>query len=150
MLTQYDLATWTFDEIQIGQFATLEYTVDEESIDQFARLSGDFSPLHMNDQFAKQSRYGERIAHGMLACIPISTLVGMRLPGENAVLLSVQIEFAQPAKQGETLLLRGEVLRKIPMTHSIVINLIITNIQTNEIVTRGRAIVLVEEPISEL
>jgi len=144
--TKLDFSIQSFEDIQVGQSATIEFIIKAEDIDSFAKLSGDFNPLHMDEQFARRTRYRERIAHGMLTCSPISALVGMCLPGKNAILLSQQVRFINPAKIGDALSIYGEVKAKSSATHAIVVAFKILNKQSGQLVANGEVQVLVADP----
>ena len=97
---ELQLSTLTFEQIRPGQSVCLEFRVAPEDVDAFARISGDHSPLHMDEQFARRRRYRGRVAHGMLVCAPVSALIGMCLPGLNATLLSLRVQFLAPVRAG--------------------------------------------------
>lgn len=71
----------TFDDLKIGQKASLTKTITEEDLSHFIAITGDTNPLHVDESFAKQTFFGQRIAHGMLSASLFSTLVGMQIPG---------------------------------------------------------------------
>ena len=76
-----------FDEIQVGQAAQFSKTISEADVYIFAGLCGDFNPLHVNTEFARDSVFKERIVHGMLSASLISTVLGTALPGVNTIYL---------------------------------------------------------------
>ncbi|MFN2432293.1 MAG: MaoC/PaaZ C-terminal domain-containing protein, partial [Gemmatimonadota bacterium] len=65
-----DLRSLRLDEVRVGDHAALHYVVGEDDVECFARLTGDRSPLHVDEAFARSSRYGARVAHGMLVAAP--------------------------------------------------------------------------------
>jgi 3-hydroxybutyryl-CoA dehydratase len=89
--------------IAIGQTASLTQTITEQHISLFAQASGDFNPLHMDHEFAKTTRFGERIAHGLLTAGLISAVLGSELPGPGSIYLSQSLRFLRPAKIGDTI-----------------------------------------------
>ena len=108
MLTRLlDQKTHTLEEIQVGQSAEFDLRIDEQEVQAFAELSGDFSSLHMDPEAARRSRFRERVVHGMLPMTALSALVGMALPGRNAILLSVEVSFGAPVRLGDRLRVSG-------------------------------------------
>jgi len=80
---------------------TLLRTVMETTVTQFAAVSGDINPIHLSDDYAAQTRFGQRIAHGMFTASLISAVIGTRLPGPGAVYLSQTLRFLAPVKIGD-------------------------------------------------
>ena len=141
--------TLTFEEVQVGQSASFAFKVEEEHVENFARLSGDFSPVHMDEQLARRTRYRERVAQGMLVCAPVSSLIGMCLPGKHAILLRQQVDFLHPVKIGDELTVYGEVKSKSEATQAIVLRFKIANLRSGQTVVRGQANVQVAQPPKE-
>lgn len=103
----------TFDELKMGEkMVFAPTTVTEAHITLFAGISGDFNPLHVNEEFAKKTLFEGRIAHGMLTASIMSGPVGMLLAGTSMALLGVSFKFTAPVKAGDTLHIEGEVLEK--------------------------------------
>ncbi|MDN0082177.1 MaoC family dehydratase [Crenobacter sp. SG2305] len=96
------MATVFFEDIQIGQSASYAKTINEADILLFAGVSGDDNPVHINQEYAETTRFGGRIAHGMLTASLISTVVGTKLPGEGAIYVSQSTQFKAPVRIGET------------------------------------------------
>ena len=80
---------------------TLLRTVMASTVNQFAEVSGDVNPIHLSDDFAASTRFGQRIAHGMFTASLISAVIGTRLPGPGAVYLSQTLRFLAPVKIGD-------------------------------------------------
>ena len=76
-------------EISIGDYRAFDRTMTAEIVNQFALVSGDWSPLHVNDTYASSTRFGKRVVHGLLLQSHFSTMVGMLLPGTRALLQSI-------------------------------------------------------------
>ena len=89
------------EEIQVGQSASYDRVVTAEDIDCFAELSGDNNPVHLDEDFAKQTIFNGRIAHGMLAASFISTTVGTKLPGFGSIYVSQILKFKAPVRIGD-------------------------------------------------
>jgi len=127
-----------FEDIQIGDPASLEKTILEEDIEAFAKLTGDRNPIHMDQSFAENSKFGARVSHGMLTSSFISTLIGMTLPGEGAILTNISLDFKKPVFIGDTLLTNIEVIKKVLLTKQIFLKILISN-QNSLVVASGTA-----------
>ena len=92
-----------FEDLSVGMSARDERLVDDALIRQFAAVSGDHNPVHLDEDYAKTTRFGGRIAHGMLGGALISAVLGMQLPCPGTVYLSQSLSFRRPVKLGETL-----------------------------------------------
>lgn len=90
-------------ELSVGLRAEKEFLVTEETGAAFAEISQDKNPLHLDKEYAAQTRFGRRIAHGMLAGSYISAMIGMELPGEGAVYMKQELTFLKPVYYGDTL-----------------------------------------------
>ena len=129
-----------YDEIQVGDQASLTKTITDEDVINFAKLTGDVNPIHILDSFAKTTMFKERIAHGMLVSSFISTILGTKLPGKNTIYLSQNVSFRAPVKIGDTLRVVAEVIKNV----TIKIITLQTNIynQSDDIVVEGTATIL--------
>ena len=70
--------------------------ITEEDVKQFSIISGDINPIHLDDEYAKRTRFGKRIAHGILVASHISALIANKLPGEGSIYLSQSLKFLSP------------------------------------------------------
>lgn len=102
-----------FEDLTIGQSEGLMRTVMERDVALFAELSGDANPIHLCDHYAAGTKFGQRIAHGMLTASLISALLGTRLPGPGAVYLSQTLTFLAPVKIGDVVTARVEVVELV-------------------------------------
>ena len=91
-----------FEDLAIGQTASLGKTISEADILMFAAVSLDTNPVHLNEEAAKASIFGTRIAHGMLSAGLISAVLGTQLPGPGTLYMSQQLRFRAPVKIGDT------------------------------------------------
>src|SRR5476649_1260528 len=91
------------EDLKVGQSAMFGKTVTEADIAAFASVSGDTNPIHLHAGFARTTRFGQRIAHGMLSGSFISTVIGTKLPGPGAVYVSQTMNFMAPVMIGETI-----------------------------------------------
>ena len=90
------------DEIQIDMRATYSHTVTDADVKSFAELSGDNNPLHLNDEFATNSKFGARIAHGMYLASFFPALMGNQITGPGSVYVSQNLRFKKPVYLGDT------------------------------------------------
>ena len=93
----------------IGEEAILTKIISDDDIKAFARISGDHNPEHMNEEYAKGTIFGGRIAHGMLVTSLISAVLGTSLPGPGAIYLSQQLRFLAPVRPGDEVTARVSV-----------------------------------------
>ena len=93
--------SFTIHQLQLGMTAEFVKTFTQQDVDDFARVSGDCNPVHLDAEFAAQSRFGRPIAHGMLTASLISACLGQRLPGQGTVYLSQSVRFMAPVYPGE-------------------------------------------------
>jgi 3-hydroxybutyryl-CoA dehydratase len=99
----------TIDELKVGDSAQLSKTVSETDVYLFAGITGDFNPAHVDEEYAKKTYFGARIAHGLLSAGFISAVIGNRLPGPGAVYLRQELTFLGAVKIGDTITARVEV-----------------------------------------
>ncbi len=98
-----------YEDIKIGDIFDFERTITEDDVKKFAELTGDFSSLHMDGEYADKTEFRGRIAHGMLLGSLFSTLVGMMIPGERALYLSQDLKFKNPFRFPGKIFIRGKV-----------------------------------------
>jgi 3-hydroxybutyryl-CoA dehydratase len=103
-----------FEDLSVGQEASLSKTVTEANIAAFAEISGDKNPVHLDAQYAAGTMFKERIAHGMLSAAYISAVFGMKLPGPGAIYISQTLNFKAPVKIGDTVVTTVKVAELIP------------------------------------
>ena len=136
------LSEYSFDEIEIGLNHNFEIIITKKLIEDFAKISGDFNPLHMDEQYAKKTKFGKRVCHGMLLASFFSKLVGMYLPGKNALYFSQNLNFIGPCFIGDIVIVKGKVMNKSEATKMIKIETTIKN-NTGKLLVEGIAQVLV-------
>lgn len=90
------------DEMSIGMSASYSQTITDADIKGFAGISGDNNPVHMSDEYAAESRFGKRIAHGFISASFFSALFGTRIPGPGCVYVSQNLNFKRPVYIGDT------------------------------------------------
>lgn len=143
-----NMSGYGIDEIYLGMTRSVSKTISESDIYTFAGLIGDINPLHVNEEYAKTTRFGERIAHGMLTASFFSTLVGMLIPGAAAIYLSQTCEFILPVKIGDTITATGEVTKVITDKRVAYMRTTVVN-QRGELVVDGEAKVMATKPIKK-
>ena len=136
------IASYCIEDLSVGQSASYERKVTDAEVRRFAEVSGDFNPLHLDEEFAKTTRFEGRIAHGMLAVTFLSTVLGTRLPGAGCIFMGANFKFKAPVRiddvvratcsvreintvkkrvtfdcvcaVGDTIVVEGEALVKVP------------------------------------
>lgn len=130
-----------FEDLRIGMFEEVGKTITEADIVNYAGLSLDINPIHLNNEYAKNSIFKERIAHGMLTSGLISAVLGTKLPGEGSIYLSQTLKFISPVKMGDTITAKAEIIDINPEKKIITIKTTCIN-QNKNIVIDGEAKVL--------
>ena len=98
-----------FDELALGQSAERSHVVSAGDLEAFAAVSGDTNPVHLDEDYAKATPFGGRIAHGMLSAAYISAVLGTQLPGPGAIYLGQSLRFRRPVKIGDVVTARATV-----------------------------------------
>ena len=98
------------DDLTVGASAEYAKTVTDADVMAFAEVTGDFNPVHVDEEAAARSSFGGRIAHGMLAAGLISAVLAMKLPGPGTIYLGQTLRFTRPVRIGDTVTARVEVL----------------------------------------
>ena len=101
-----------FEEISIGQKVSFDLQITKEMVEKFAEVSGDYNPLHMDENYAKNSQFKQRISHGMLLGSFFSQLVGMHIPGKKCLYLSQNLNFHNPCYIDDEIFVDGTVKQK--------------------------------------
>lgn len=141
-------AEYQFDEIILGTKTKFTVQINESLINEFARISGDNNPLHMDERYAAKTPFGKRVCHGMLLASFFSRLVGMHMPGKNALYFSQTLNFQTPCFVGDEVAIEGEVIDKSQSTRIITIKTTAYN-QLGKCIVDGIAKVIVRENISK-
>ena len=125
-----------------GDTASLSKTIGDDDIRAFANATGDHNPLHIDEEFARQTRFGKRIAHGMLSASLISAVIANDLPGQGSIYLGQTLQFVAPVFPGDTVTARVTVTSIREDKPIIKLETVCTN-QRDEVVIKGEATVLV-------
>lgn len=104
------LENFTYDEISLGQTAEYVRTVTERDVTLFAAMSGDINPVHLDEEFARTTRFGGRIAHGMMTGALVSAALACVLPGPGTIYLNQSLRFTAPVKIGDAITVRLKVI----------------------------------------
>ncbi len=128
----------TFDEIAIGDGASLSRKVSQRDIDLFAVISGDVNPTHMDPAYAKADTFHKIIAHGMLGAGLISSVLGTKLPGPGTIYLGQDMRFLHPVSIGDTITATLKVTEKHPDRGDLALDCRCTN-QSGQLVISGTA-----------
>lgn len=130
------------NNFSIGQVESFTRTITETDLVMYAGLSGDYNPIHVDVEYSKNTRFGERIAHGLLTSSLISRLLGMHLPGPGSVYLDQTLKFLKPVFIGDTIKTTGEIIEIIEDKKIIKLRTICQK-QDGSIVLEGIATMLV-------
>ena len=117
----------TYDEIQVGDSATLTRTLKPEDIQLFAIMSGDVNPAHVDPEYAHSSMFQEVIAHGMWGGALISTVLGTEFPGPGTIYISQTLRFSRPVKVGDTITIKITCTKKFDHNKHMVFDCLCTN-----------------------
>ncbi|MGG3738459.1 MaoC family dehydratase [Aeribacillus pallidus] len=125
-----------------GQTASCSKTITEADVVLYAGLSGDFNPIHIDKEYAKNTRFKERIAHGLLTSSLLSQLLGMYLPGKGSIYMEQTLRFTAPVYIGDTITATATVQEFIEEKNIIKLLTECRN-QKGELVLMGSAVMLV-------
>ena len=132
------------DEITVGMTAEHAKTVTEADVVLFAGITGDFNPVHVDAEAAAKSRFGARIAHGMLSAGFVSAVIAMKLPGPGSIYMSQSLRFTRPVMIGDTVTARVEVVEVMEAKKRIRLTTVCRN-QRGEMVLDGEALMMVPD-----
>jgi 3-hydroxybutyryl-CoA dehydratase len=131
----------SYDELQIGEEASFTKTIAETDVYLFAGISGDFNPMHVNEEFAKTTPFKTRIAHGALPQSLIAPVLGTKLPGLGTVAVEISCRFKAPTFFGDTITAKAKVSEKMEKKRWVRMALTWTN-QRGETIADGEAVVI--------
>ncbi|WP_174714048.1 MaoC family dehydratase [Candidatus Viridilinea mediisalina] len=132
------------NKLTIGQSASMRKTITEADVVLYAAISGDQNPVHIDELAAQESRFGRRIAHGMLAAGLISAVLGMRLPGPGTVYLKQTLSFRKPIYINDTVTTTVEVIHMREDKPIVTLATQVVN-QDGEVVVEGESLVFCGE-----
>lgn len=132
-----------FDELTIGKTAEYTKTITDSDVMAFAEVTGDFNPIHVDEAAAAKTRFGGRIAHGMLSAGLVSAAIGNKLPGAGSIYLAQTLRFTLPVRIGDTITASIAIIEVLPKRR-VKLSTICTN-QNGEKVLDGEATVMLDE-----
>ena len=130
-----------FEDLEEGMVDLFTKTVTDSDIVTFAGVSGDTNPVHLNHEFASQTRFKGRIAHGMLTASFISTVIGTKLPGPGCIYVSQSLRFTAPVRAGDTVSATCMVSKLIPKKRFVDLDTVCT--VDGKVVIDGEATIMV-------
>lgn len=129
-----------FDKISVGDSAEVSKTITEQNINDFAQVSGDHNPAHLDEEYANNTAFKHRIAHGMFVSSLISSVLGNELPGHGTIYMTQSLKFMAPVYINDTITARVEVIEMISEKKRIIFKTTCTN-QEGKTVIDGEALV---------
>lgn len=135
-----DIGGYDFEDLQPGMRATFAKTITEADIVMFSAVSGDNNAVHINEDFARQTAFKGRIAHGMLSASVISAAIAGRLPGPGTIYLGQNLQFRAPVRPGDTV--QAEVVVKELFAEKRRVALTTTCTVNGKVVIDGDALVM--------
>ena len=130
-----------FNELSLGDADEYRKTITETDLVLFAGLTGDNNPMHIDEEFASQTRFGGRIIHGMLTASFLSSVIGMKMPGPGCIYMGQNLRFLKPVHIGDTVTARATVIEIFPEKQRI--KLLTECLVCGEVVLTGDALVWV-------
>ena len=128
--------------LKVGDTFTISREITDELIKNFAEVSGDYNPIHLDEEFAAGTRFGKRIAHGMLGASFISAVLGYKLSEQKVVYLSQSLKFTAPVFIGDTVITTATV-KNIRSEKGIVTLETICAKQDGMVAVTGQAMVMI-------
>lgn len=101
--------SFAIEEIKVGMTASYSQTITDADVKAFAGVSGDHNPVHLSEEYARDSRFKDRIAHGLLTASFFSAIFGTKLPGEGCVYAGQNLQFKRPVYLGDTVVAKVTV-----------------------------------------
>jgi 3-hydroxybutyryl-CoA dehydratase len=128
--------------VHVGDQVTRTQTITDDMVRTFAELTGDTNPVHLDEEYAATTRFGRRIAHGMIAAGLISATLANDLPGPGTVYLGQDLKFRGPVFLDDTVLVKVEVVKVREDKPIVTLSTVCTN-QDGAVVLDGEAVVMV-------
>lgn len=138
----------TFDELKVGDTASLVRTLTHKDIEVFAIMSGDVNPSHVDESFAKSDMFHKVVAHGMWGGALISTVLGTELPGPGTIYTDQSLHFHRPVTLGDTITISVKLAKKIEKGHRVVFECRATNQRGENVIDGIAEVIAPDEKIS--
>ena len=142
------IANRTFDELKLGDSASLARTLTRADIELFAVMSGDVNPAHLDDEYARSDMFHKVIAHGMWSGALISTVLGTQLPGPGTIYLGQSLRFLKPVGLGDTVTVTLTVARLDPEKRRVTLDCTVTNQDGQQVATGTAEVIAPAEKVS--
>jgi 3-hydroxybutyryl-CoA dehydratase len=133
-----NIATFTIDKLKEGDNFEFSIKFSDDLIEQFSFVSGDVSPLHMNDDFARSRGFIKKVAHGVLQLAFLSKMIGVDFPGMNAIIQTIRVSFLKPVYAGDQILFSARVSHTSPGTRTMELKIKGQNFEKNITVMKGK------------
>ena len=130
-----------YQDFSVGQSFQKDFFISEELGRSFAQISGDFNPVHLDEEYARETMFGKRIAHGMLLGSYISGVLGSDFPGEGTIYLKQDMKFTKPVYYGDTITISVTILEMDDARNRMTLETNCYN-QESELVLAGTALVM--------
>lgn len=122
-----NLEEYKLNEIEPGLKKKFKVNITELMANEFAKITGDYSPIHMDVEYARTTKFNQRICHGMLLASFFSRLIGMHLPGKNGLILSYSVKHLLPCFLNQEIIIEALVVAKSYATNIITLKATITD-----------------------
>ena len=129
------------ERLGVGKTFEITITITEQMVENFARATGDYNPIHMDEDYARGTIFKTRVVHGMLHAGLISGIVGTHFPGKGTIYLSQTLNFLKPVFVGEEVTYRLKVLEYLQQKNSLRLETVCIN-QKGETAVNGEALVM--------
>ena len=136
-----------FDEIDIGDTASVEHMLTQKDIQLFAVMSGDVNPAHLDEEYARSDMFHEIIAHGMWGGSLISTVLGTQLPGPGTIYLGQTFRFLKPVGIGDTVTARVTIKEKDEKKKRLILDCVCLNQDGKEVITGEAEVIAPTEKV---
>ncbi len=138
----------TFDEIKLGDTASLVRTLTHKDIEVFAIMSGDINPAHVDETFAKSDSFHKIVAHGMWGASLISAVLGTQLPGPGSIYIDQSLHFHRPVGLGDTITVTVRVAKKTEEKHRVILDCCVSNQRGEKVISGTAEVIAPTEKIS--
>lgn len=135
------MGSYFMEELEVGQQASFSKTISETDVYMYAGITGDVNPAHIDETYAKETRFRTRIAHGMLSAGLISAVLGTQLPGPGSIYVSQMLEFKAPVYIGDTITAKVTVKELKKEKNRVLLKTSCYN-QNGDLVTDGAALMM--------
>ena len=140
-----DVRTFRYDDIVDGMKQSYDYVITPEVYQHFLDAFKDYSPVHVDEEFAKSKGFNGRVMHGSILNGFVSHFIGVHFPGKFSLLLSVDLRFNNPSYLGDAIRMETTVSQKLDSRGIVVLDATLTNVTRNYMAARGRIQVMVKE-----